>query len=405
MSQPADRDQVIVTDARRADGTRVDVRVAGNRVVEVAASGQLASGADVQAGGALLLPQLAEPHCHLDRILTAGDGDASHSLHDAIAWWRAVREQLEVNEVAERAARGLERLTHWGVRWVRTHVDVGAVTNGVAFDGVTAAADQHGDVDVQVVAFAGPPITGRAGADNRAALRDAMGRGAHLVGGAPWRDSSPREALEVILAVAGEAGCGVDVHLDETTDPAATSLETLVELVEASAFPHPVTASHCVSLAFRPEAEQRRLAARLAAAGIAVIALPATNLYLQGRDHPTGAGSAPRGLTALAALRQAGVVVAAGADNIEDPFCPVNRGDPRDTARLLVLAAHCGPTEAFAMVSSRAWQVLALAAGERGAGEQAGELAEGAPAALMLVDAPSVRAFVAGHGEVIRHLA
>lgn len=404
MSQPADRDEVVVTDARRADGTRVDVRVAGGRVAEVTAPGQLEARADVQAGGALVLPQFAEPHCHLDRILTAGDGDASASLDDAIAWWRAVREQLEDDEVAERAGRGLERLARWGVRRVRTHVDVGAVTNGVALDGVTAAADQHDDVDAQVVAFAGPPVTGRAGADNRAALREAMGRGAQLVGGAPWRDPSPREALEVMLAVAGEAGCGVDVHLDETTDPAANSLETLAELVEASAFPHPVAASHCVSLAFRPDAEQRRLAARLAAAGIAVIALPATNLYLQGRDHPTGTGSAPRGLTTIAALREAGVLVAAGADNIEDPFCPVNRGDPRDTARLLVLAAHCSPAEALAMVSSRAWQVLGLAAGELNAGEQTGDLAEGAPAALMLVDAPSVRAFVAGHGDVVCHL-
>lgn len=395
MGQPADSDEVIVTDARRADGTRLDVRLAGGRVAEVTDPGRLAARADVDAGGRLLVPQLAEPHCHLDRILTAGDGDASHSLHDAIAWWWARREQLDADEVADRAGRGLDRLARSGVRRVRTHVDVAAVTSGVALDGVTAAADRRDDVDVQAVAFAGPPVTGRAGADNRAALRAAVAQGAQLVGGAPWRDSSPREALEVMLAVAGEAGCGLDVHLDETTDPAAASLDTLAELVEASAFPHPVAASHCVSLAFRPVAEQRRLAARLAAAGIAVIALPATNLYLQGRDHPTGAGSAPRGLTALEALREEGALVAAGADNIEDPFCPVNRGDPRDTARLLVLAAHCSPAEAFAMVSSRASQVLGLTGGE---------LVQGAPAAFMLVDAPSVRAFVAGHGAVVRQL-
>ena len=52
-----------------------------------------------------------------------------------------------------------------------------------------------------------------------------------------------------------------------------------------SGFPHGVTASHCVSLGMQPEARQRQIAEKVAAAGISVIALPHTNLFLQGRDH------------------------------------------------------------------------------------------------------------------------
>lgn len=396
MTPQPEGGDVIVTGARRPDGTAVDLRVDSGRVAEIGEAGRFAGRADVDAGGLLLLPQLAEPHSHLDRILAAGDDHPAHTLDESIAWWRRLREHLDVAEVTDRAARGLERLRAVGARRVRTHVDVAAVTGGVALQGVRSAIHQVDDLDVQVVAFAGLPITGRAGEDNRAALRDALAGGAHLVGGAPYRDPAPREALAALLSIAADAGCGVDVHLDETTDPQAASLETLIDLVEASAFPHRVAASHCVSLAFRSAAEQHRIAARLAEAGIAIITLPATNLYLQGRDHPFGAGSAPRGLTAVEALRHQGVVVAAGADNIEDPFCPVNRGDPRDTARLLVLAAHCAPAEAFAMVSSQALEVLGLAPPP---------LQEGADAALMLVDAPSVRAFVAGHGRIVHQLA
>ena len=49
------------------------------------------------------------------------------------------------------------------------------------------------------------------------------------------------------------------------------------------------------------------LASRAAAARVAVVTLPATNLYLQGRDsvHPQ-----VRGLTALNRLEEAGVLVA-----------------------------------------------------------------------------------------------
>ena len=78
----------------------------------------------------------------------------------------------------------------------------------------------------------------------------------------------------------------------------------------------------------------------MAAAGIAVVALPATNLYLQGREHQQ---AMPRGVTAVRALREAGVVVAAGADNLQDPFNPLGRACPFETAALMVLTAHLSP--------------------------------------------------------------
>lgn len=373
----------------------VDLRVERGAVVDVSSAGALSVGADTDAAGALVLPQLAEPHSHLDRILAAADTEQPPGLEGAIAWWRELRETLDVQEVTSRASRGLARLRRHGVRRVRTHVDVAAVTAGVALRGVLAAGAQLEGIELQAVAFAGTPLTGRAGSDNRAALRAAVADGADLVGGAPYRDPAPAEALDTLLSVAGDAACAIDVHLDESTDPAVGSLDALIDLVESRGFPYGVTASHCVSLAFRSPAEQRRLAARLAAARIAIVTLPATNLYLQGRDHPGGSGSAPRGLTALEALTEQGVLVAAGADNVEDPFCPVNPGDPRETARLLVLAGHLAPDEAFDMVSARAVQVLGL---PRPAPHV------GASSALMLVDAPSVRAVVAGQGRILEHL-
>ena len=79
--------------------------------------------------------------------------------------------------------------------------------------------------------------------------------------------------------------------------------------------------------------------------------LPQTNLFLQGRDHPA---ATPRGLTAVAALQEAGVLVAAGADNVQDPFNLVGRSDPLETAALMVMAGHQLPDTAFDMVSNNA---------------------------------------------------
>ena len=131
------------------------------------------------------------------------------------------------------------------------------------------------------------------------------------------------------------------------------------------------------------EAVQARVAEKLAAAAISVVALPSSNLFLQGRDHQV---AMPRALTPVRALRRAGVNVAAGADNLQDPFNPVGRGDCMETAGLMVMAGHVLPDEAYAMVSSRVRQLMGLAA----AGTAVGEVAD-----LVLVPARTTREAIA----------
>ena len=114
-----------------------------------------------------------------------------------------------------------------------------------------------------------------------------------------------------------------------------------------------------------------------------MVALPATNLYLQGRDHQQ---AMPRGLTAVRALLDAGATVAAGADNLQDPFNPVGRACPFETAALAVLSAHLLPEEAWSAVSS--WS--AAATGRPSAGVEVGAAAD-----LIAVPAWSVRESIA----------
>jgi cytosine deaminase len=56
----------------------------------------------------------------------------------------------------------------------------------------------------------------------------------------------------------------------------------------------------------------------------------------------------------------AGVTVAGGADNLRDPFNTMGRGDPLETAALLVMAAHLSPAEAYAAVSDGARAAMGL---------------------------------------------
>jgi len=161
----------------------------------------------------------------------------------------------------------------------------------------------------------------------------------------------------ICLDAAGEAGVPMDLHTDETLNPRMLTLATMADLVTRTGFPHQVTASHCVSLGVQDARTQQRVAEAAAAARIAVVALPQTNLYLQGRDHPA---AMPRGLTAVTALRAAGATVAAGGDNLRDPFHPVGRGDALEVAALMVTCGHLDPTAALESVTAAPRAALGL---------------------------------------------
>jgi cytosine deaminase len=118
-------------------------------------------------------------------------------------------------------------------------------------------------------------------------------------------------------------------------------------------------------------------------AGIAVVPLPPTNLFLQGREQPR---SMPRGIAPIDVLRESGVSVALGGDNVQDPFNPVGRSDPLETASLAVMAAHQLPDAAYDLVSNGVRRVL---------GHEAVDTVVGAPADFLVIDAASVREAIA----------
>ena len=306
----------------------------------------------------LLLPAFADPHVHLDKAFTA---DLVHNpagdLAGAIEAWLAFRGSQSVADVQARAARAARELLRHGSTAVRAHADAGPGVGTQAVEALVALRDQlAGIVDVQVVAGVGPVVTGAAGAEARAALAAALDAGADLIGGAPALDDDPAGAYDVLVAAALEAGVGLDLHVDETLDPGTFTLPWLIDRV-AGGFPHPVVVDHVVSLAVQPPGVRHATAERLAAQGIGVITLPATNLYLQGRGEGTPTA---RGLTAIRTLLDAGVTVAAGADNVRDPFNPTGRLDPLETASLLVTAGHLTPDEALAAVTTAPRALLGL---------------------------------------------
>jgi cytosine/creatinine deaminase len=363
---------LLLCGARLVDGRAVDVRLCGPRIEAVGTAGSLTAGLPAPGApggprpadgnrldlrGYLLLPAPAEPHAHLDLALTAGgpppgddgESDLAHAaggtdpgpgLDDPDAG--------DAGEVAEAQRRATEaallQLGH-GATAVRSHVRVGDVQGLRALEAVLQARRAlRGLVEVQAVAIP-RVLTGAAGADGLAVLRDALKMGASVVGGCPDLDPDPSGYVEAVLSLAAEFGVPVDLHT-AAADPAR-----LARLAAMAGGLRPgVTLGPCHGLGALSRETATAAADHLAAAGVSVVALP------QG-----GCGVLDRaGVTPVRLLRAAGVRVAAGSGALGDLANPVGRGDPLEAAFLLATHGACDPVRSYEMISTRARAVLAL---------------------------------------------
>jgi len=363
-----------------------NVRIVGDLVSEIA-TGLVAFEKEqvIDTHGSLLTCSLAEPHAHLDKAFLAERvHNPTGDLMGAIMAMEASRDQITVADTIERAERAVRLMASNGVTAIRTHADVTEWNNLDAVQALVEVRNRtRGLVDLQICALLGWPLSGDAGKENRDRGRRAIEMGANILGGCPHLDVDPVGANIALIELAGELNCDLDLHTDEHTDTNRLSIEDLANRVLNSGLKQAVVASHCVSLGMQTETVQKRVSERVAEAGISVIALPHTNLFLQGRDFQT---ATPRGLTAVSSLRKSGVKVAFGADNLQDPFNPIGRGDPLESAGLAILTAHLLPNEAFDSVSTIARQVMGLT----DSGPKVG-----ATANLMLTQAGSTREAIA----------
>ena len=181
------------------------------------------------------------------------------------------------------------------------------------------------------------------------------------------------------------AAVPVDLHIDEGLEPEPFTLGLLVDAVAATGFPHGVVASHCVSLgamAAGRRARDRRPGGR----GRDRRGVPAADQPLPAGPRRTPSPR-PADSRRWRALRAAGVTVAAGGDNLQDPFNRLGRADPLETAGLLVAGR--------ARHARRRRTPASAAAARRAMGLSEVDIRPGAAAELLAIRAGSIREAVA----------
>ena len=350
---------ILFANAQLIDGSIVDIATENGLIAWIGTPSQspVVCLKTINLDGYVLSTSFVEPHAHLDKAFLADRiSNPAGDLMGAIRGLEAVRATITHEDLVERATRAVHLMSKNGVTSIRTHADT-TISGGLS--SVHALLEVKRNcahfMDIQVAMLLEWPVTGMAGKEHQALARDAISVGIDVVGGCPHLDPDPRGAVEFFVNLAVESGLPLDLHADENMRPESCDLENLADIVLRDNFSHQMNASHCVALSTRSETDIDRIAAKVSAAGITVTALPQTNLFLQERGVSTNQA---RAITPIHRLQQAGVIVAAGADNLQDPFNLVGRADPLEIASLLMISTHVTADMAVQMISSDAHQAV-----------------------------------------------
>lgn len=320
----------------RESAAPVDIGVKGGRIAAIAP--QLACEAlEVDVGGRLALPGFVDTHVHLDKACLLGRCLHGHgSVSEAIRAVAGMKKDFTVEDVYARGAKVLERAIVQGTTRMRTHVEIDPRIGLRGFEAVKALKrDYAWAIDLSLCVFPQEGLTNDPGAEEL--LVQALRAGGEVVGGCPYTDTDPRAHLERVFNLAQEFDVDIDLHLDFDLDPSWWHLDDVCRQTERRNYQGRVAIGHATKLSALPPERLKAATAQLARAGVAVTVLPATDLYLMGRE---ASHNAPRGLTLAHKLVDNGVLCSVATNNVLNPFTPFGDASLLRMANFYANVAH-----------------------------------------------------------------
>lgn len=329
----------------RANGElqRGDLLILGDQVIGLTLAPPPATRV-IDGAGRILLPPLVEPHLHLDKAFTLPRlPHVGGDLMAAVAAQEADKAHWTDDDLRARANLALAELVAAGVSHARSHVDWGQDADPTATPrawGVLSelAGDWADRITLELACLPAIDVFADPSAAARIAGQVARDRG--VLGAWLLHHSARQAGLAQVFRHADAQGLKLDFHVDEGQDPGLDGLDLIAEATLQTGFQGPVLCGHAVSLMNLSGDRLDRLLADLARAGLALCALPTTNLYLQSRCSGT---PDRRGITRLAEAAAAGITTCLGTDNVQDAFYPLGRHDPLLTLATAVPALHLDP--------------------------------------------------------------
>lgn len=335
-----------------------------------------------------LLSAFADLHVHLDKNFTVQrSGAVQGDLFAAIERIAIERDGWTAEDLHQRMTRALAQAYACGTRALRTHLDWmgGPPPPSVAVLQAlrTAWADR---LTLQWVSLT--PLDLFADAAVVAPIAEAVRSGGGILGAFVYRNDDIDAKLQRVFSLARTHDLDLDFHVDEGLHADADGLRRIAQLCVAHGWQGRVTCGHACSLSVQPPAEARETLAACAAAGIHLVALPTTNLYLQGAWDAT---PSQRGITRLKEALSLGLSPSIATDNVADAFYPYGSYDLLENFGLGVQVAHLAPAQDWlTSITTHPARAMGL--------DWDGCLRPGCPADLVLLEACDEYALLSPQG-------
>jgi cytosine/creatinine deaminase len=352
---------MILTNARfPQSGSLVDIEIAGSVIAALHEPGSAdGAGESIDLAGALVLPTLVDGHIHLDKThwgaprLPHVEGG---SVRDRIAAERVARHRVAL-PIEARASALIRTLIANGTMRTRSHVDIDNDVGLANLEAVLRVREAYRDwIDIQLVAFPQSGVVTEKGAADLMAA--ALSAGADLIGGLDPAgfDGDVKGQLDILFGLAERFGKGIDIHLHDGGETGAAELREIAERTTAAGMQGQVAVGHAFALGSITPNLFAETADALAQAQVAIMT-----------SCPSSAPVPP-----VRALRERGVTVFAGSDNIRDCWSPYGNGDMLDRAAIIA-ERHAMFTDyelerAFALATKEADKALGLPSRELRAG-------------------------------------
>jgi cytosine/creatinine deaminase len=349
--------------------------------------------AQVDIGGRQVWPTLIDIHTHLDKGHTVErNPNIDGTFYNARLAAQADRPNWTAPDLRRRMEFGLRCAYAHGVSAIRTHIDTYHDTAERSWQVLREISEEwRGKVDLQGVALCPIDLLEGEFGDKVAAIVEKSGG---LLGGVTrasiGNHGKPLDNIDALLdrvfALAARHHLNVDLHVDETHDPAAATLPLVARAALRHGYQGRVVCGHCCSLANQPESDVDRTLDLVAEAGIAIVTLPTVNMYLQ--DRKESRTPRWRGVTVVHEMLRRGIKVAAAGDNCRDSFHAYGDHDVVDTFRQAVRILHYDHpvTGAPALVGATPAAVGGFA--------DHGRIAVGAPARLIVFNARTINEII-----------
>lgn len=316
---------ILYANAKLSDGSKVDIGVSKGLIVDISPEGsssqkQPAPLIDVE--GALALPGFCDGHNHPDKTfmgLPWMPHRAGPTRESRIETEKKIEAELDY-PTEKRAGCLIERSVAAGTTDMRCHIDVDPMIKLKRLEGMLEARDRYRDrVSIEIVAF---PQSGVVRSPGTLELLDeAVAMGADLIGGIDPQtiDGDPSGQLDGLFGIAERRGVGIDIHLHEPSETGISSTREICRRTDASGMHGKVTISHGFCLGMVDESQTKKTADEIAKAGVSIC------------THGGGSSAIPP----ILLLRDAGVEVFAGNDNIRDSWSPYATFDMLERAMLV----------------------------------------------------------------------